>query len=87
MAIHGYSHNGSKTNSSLFCRQGLTQPKVGKSGGSVAALATCGFVSDLAHPSTSLLWATLVIVAYRATTIKPKVHNKPKLDDYRNVDK
>ena len=32
--------------------------------------------------STSLLWATMVIVAYRATIIKPKVHNKPKLDDY-----
>ena len=71
MAIYGYSHNS------------RTQPKAGESGGSVVALAPCGFVSDLAHPSTSLLWATLVIVAYRATTIKPKVHNKPKLDDYR----
>ena len=66
---------------------GVYRSAFGESGGSVVALAPCGFVSDLAHPSTSLLWATLVIVAYRATTIKPKVHNKPKLDDYGKVDK
>ena len=39
MAILGYSHDGSKTSSNLFCRQGLTQPKVGRSGGFVAAPA------------------------------------------------
>ena len=39
MAIHGYSHNGSKTDLTMFCYKGLAQPKAGKSGGSVAALA------------------------------------------------
>ena len=39
MATHGYSHNGSKTDLTMFCYKGPAQPKVGKSGGSVAALA------------------------------------------------
>ena len=66
---------------SCILRHAWYVPSVGdESGGSVAALATCGCVSDPAHPttSTSLLWATMVIVAYRATTIKPNVHNKSK---------
>ena len=55
---------------------GLTHPTVGGNGGSAAAPAPCGFVSEPTHP-----YAGYSVDLSAVTTIKPKLHDKPKFDD------
>ena len=55
---------------------GMTHPTVSGSGGSAAAPATCGFVSEPTHPYAGYLVGSPTI-----TIVNPEIHDKPTLDN------